>query len=111
MSSSPGIPMWLRFPLASRSLLTPRRATMNVSSRGKIESSMADRLVPEVPPGKAADSKAQKLPQASGLQRVPSGARFGAAGLDRFRRILQDSPATLELLDSDAPARKIERRG
>ena len=49
MSSPPGLPMWLRFPLASRSLLTPRRATMNVSSMGEIESSMADWLVPEVP--------------------------------------------------------------
>jgi len=50
MSSPPGLPMWLRFPLASRSLLTPRRATMNVSSMGEIEPSMDDRLVPEVPP-------------------------------------------------------------
>jgi hypothetical protein len=40
MSSPPGFPMWLRLPLASRSLLTPQRATMKLSSIGKIESSM-----------------------------------------------------------------------
>ena len=94
MSSPPGLPMWLRFPLASRSLLTPRRATMNVSSMGEIESSMAG---PACPRGAPHWERSQTLrPKSCLKRRVCKESLRGHAleprvsiGSDVFSKIVQ----------------------